>query len=267
MADPNCFVFNVFDSYLRDTGEFSSPAVEASVIETMARIEVLRYCKDATGWGSLPVKLLGTVSCKFLSENFADAGTLYAGALHFQNELDPGFKETISAVVMSFGPEPQLTTLRTALSALRQQHDDLINHAVLPGFIEVHEAGHITLLAREIAKASVPFAAVCVREQTIYEVLGQDLYFAVTDKEDMNLRSSRRCALLVTAAGACPELEADIDIDGLVSILDLAASAGSFGQSISIVPPHYDQDGDGVMSVLDLSRVAGLFGRAVSACP
>ncbi len=65
----------------------------------------------------------------------------------------------------------------------------------------------------------------------------------------------------------CAVMRADVDYDGQVSILDLAAVAGHFLQTVPPAPARYDQDGDGVISILDLAQMAGVFLQPVTACP
>lgn len=64
----------------------------------------------------------------------------------------------------------------------------------------------------------------------------------------------------------CPIMRADVDNDELVSILDLSAVGGKFGQSIPPAPARFDQDGDALISVLDLSAMASQFGKPISLC-
>lgn len=65
----------------------------------------------------------------------------------------------------------------------------------------------------------------------------------------------------------CPIRRADVDGDGVVSILDLTLVAGYFAQSIPPAPPGYDQDADGVISILDLTKMAVVFTQSVANCP
>jgi sugar lactone lactonase YvrE len=62
--------------------------------------------------------------------------------------------------------------------------------------------------------------------------------------------------------------KSDIDLDGVVSILDLSKVAGWFGDAINPSPadPRWegDMDGDGHISILDLSAMASNFGRSVA---
>ena len=62
--------------------------------------------------------------------------------------------------------------------------------------------------------------------------------------------------------------QSDIDLDGVVSILDLVKVAGWFGNTINPSPadPRWegDMDGDGVISILDLVAMASNFGRSVA---
>jgi Ca2+-binding EF-hand superfamily protein len=62
-------------------------------------------------------------------------------------------------------------------------------------------------------------------------------------------------------------MRADVDGDGVVSILDLSRVAQSFGQAVPPAPARSDQDGDGVITILDLSRQARVFGEPVTLCP
>lgn len=65
----------------------------------------------------------------------------------------------------------------------------------------------------------------------------------------------------------CAAMRADIDDDGVVSIMDLSIVATSFAQSVPPAPSRRDQDGDGAISILDLSRMARVFTEPVSGCP
>jgi Dockerin type I domain len=74
-------------------------------------------------------------------------------------------------------------------------------------------------------------------------------------------------ATATAAQVPCAIRQADVDGDGVVSILDLAAVAIYFGQSVPPAPAAYDQDGDHVISILDLTWMAQVFTQPVSACP
>jgi len=65
----------------------------------------------------------------------------------------------------------------------------------------------------------------------------------------------------------CGVMRADVDADGVVSILDLSRVARWFGQSAPPAPGRYLQDGDSVISILDLVRMARYFLQNVSVCP
>jgi hypothetical protein len=65
----------------------------------------------------------------------------------------------------------------------------------------------------------------------------------------------------------CPIMRADIDEDGVITILDLSHVARFFGQSVPPAPARLNQDGDSTISILDLSKMASVFGQHVSACP
>ena len=62
--------------------------------------------------------------------------------------------------------------------------------------------------------------------------------------------------------------QSDIDLDGMVTILDLSKVAGWFGNTInaSVSDPRWegDMDGDGHITILDLSAMAANFGRSVA---
>jgi sugar lactone lactonase YvrE len=62
--------------------------------------------------------------------------------------------------------------------------------------------------------------------------------------------------------------QSDIDLDGVVTILDLSKVAGWFGNTInpSVADPRWegDLDGDGHITILDLSAMASNFGRSVA---
>jgi hypothetical protein len=61
--------------------------------------------------------------------------------------------------------------------------------------------------------------------------------------------------------------QSDVDLDGGVSVLDLAATASWFGNSVGDPgDPRWEGnlDGDGAISVLDLARIAQNYGRSVS---
>ena len=62
--------------------------------------------------------------------------------------------------------------------------------------------------------------------------------------------------------------QSDVDLDGMVNILDLSKVAGWYGNTInaSSEDPRWegDIDGDGHVTILDLSAIAANFGRSVS---
>ena len=69
----------------------------------------------------------------------------------------------------------------------------------------------------------------------------------------------------------CPVMRADVDGDGVVSILDLRAAAQVFGRSVPPAPSRYDQGApsvrDGSVNILDLSMMGFQFAKHVSSCP
>lgn len=64
----------------------------------------------------------------------------------------------------------------------------------------------------------------------------------------------------------CAIMRADVDGDGLVSILDISTSAARFTQSIPPAPERLAQDADALISILDLSRMAAEFTTSIAAC-
>jgi subtilisin family serine protease len=74
----------------------------------------------------------------------------------------------------------------------------------------------------------------------------------------------------------CPIMRADVDGDGVVTILDLSKAAMKFGQTFPPTDPsigidtgiqRLNQDADFVISILDLSKQASVFGKPVTLCP
>lgn len=64
---------------------------------------------------------------------------------------------------------------------------------------------------------------------------------------------------------------ADVDVNGRVNILDLAAAAGAYNQSGFASNPYderneFDQNGDGVINVLDLAAIAAQYNKTVPPC-
>lgn len=64
----------------------------------------------------------------------------------------------------------------------------------------------------------------------------------------------------------CKIMRADLDDDGVISILDLSKAASVYGQSVPAAPARYDQDSDNVISILDLSKQASVYGKNVTQC-
>ncbi len=63
----------------------------------------------------------------------------------------------------------------------------------------------------------------------------------------------------------CPIMRGDVNGDGIVNLLDLAATALVFGQPVS--NSRLNQNADNVINLLDLAKEALYFGQNVSACP
>ncbi len=65
----------------------------------------------------------------------------------------------------------------------------------------------------------------------------------------------------------CPVMRADIDGDGVISILDLSRVARDFGKPIPPADPRNNQDGDTLITILDLAKQASVYGHHVTDCP
>lgn len=67
----------------------------------------------------------------------------------------------------------------------------------------------------------------------------------------------------------CKMMRADLDDDGVVTILDLSRAAGVFGQPVPPAPARYDQgefSRDNSINILDLSAMASVYGKPVTQC-
>jgi len=64
----------------------------------------------------------------------------------------------------------------------------------------------------------------------------------------------------------CAIMRADVDNDGVVTILDLSRLAHWYQRSSPPAPERLKQDADNVISILDLSRVAQYYLRHVTDC-
>lgn len=65
--------------------------------------------------------------------------------------------------------------------------------------------------------------------------------------------------------------KADVDLDGQITIVDLALVAGRFldkanQADVSDVLWELDQDGDGQITIVDLSIMASMFLQSVPSC-
>ncbi len=65
------------------------------------------------------------------------------------------------------------------------------------------------------------------------------------------------------AATTCAPTTSDLNGDGTVSLLDLAALARYFGQSVPPAPSAYDLNGNGRIELLDVAVLAAAFGQQV----
>ena len=62
-------------------------------------------------------------------------------------------------------------------------------------------------------------------------------------------------------------MRADVNMDGKVTLADLAETAGWFNQAIPPAPARIDQNFDGKITLADLVIEAGEFNEPVTACP
>jgi hypothetical protein len=119
-------------------------------------------------------------------------------------------------------------------------------------------------LLRELSSPSAYLMCWTTKAMVGYSVAPADVHLV----PDNALSSFFIGALaLVPDSCTCPSRHADVDGDGVVSILDLSRVAQVFGQHIPPAPTRYDQDGDNQVTILDLSKMAKVFTQLVSACP
>ena len=209
----DCWIFNVFNAYLKEDPRYPDPETEVLAIEADTESALEAYCLDALAAGAaLTDPLLGLAGkplCKYLSHNSYDYAALYAGSIHFMTQLEPNFRQMTEAVVQSdlLAASP-ITALYVDLQTIRAEHAKFIDLAVLPGFDEVYAGGNLSVLAKTIAQTTVPFAAQCFREGSIQFALagafgkkqGANIYEAVTPAATEDLVGSRRCKTLLKAA-------------------------------------------------------------------
>jgi hypothetical protein len=126
--------------------------------------------------------------------------------LHFENALDPGFREMTTAVIAAHSSPAEL---KSALAVIRAQHHRFIDDAVVPAFdVDVRD-GSFSGFAARIAKWAVPVAANCFREDAIHDDLidyfggstGSAYYQQLSPHSATYLYGSRKCKLLLAAAG------------------------------------------------------------------
>jgi hypothetical protein len=193
----DCWVFNVFNSYL---GHESAAAVTAAISSRSAsaanEICLLSGVAAPASWAA----------CKAFSQT-ADAKSLYAGILHFNEDLDPGFH---AMTVNVLGSRKTRGDITQALQAIRTQHGRLITDSVIPGFEVNFQNGGFLGISTSIAKWAVPFAAACFREAAIHDALakssianvaGADYYAKATPPSVRDLYESDRCSGLRGALG------------------------------------------------------------------
>ncbi len=65
----------------------------------------------------------------------------------------------------------------------------------------------------------------------------------------------------------CGVMRADVDGDGVVTILDLSRVAKWYGQAVPPAPKRLTQGTDLQISILDLAKMASYYFQPVSVCP
>ena len=65
----------------------------------------------------------------------------------------------------------------------------------------------------------------------------------------------------------CPIMRADVDGDGVVTIVDLGQVATDYGKQIPPAHPRYNQDSDNFVSIVDLAFMASKYLKPVTLCP
>jgi hypothetical protein len=65
----------------------------------------------------------------------------------------------------------------------------------------------------------------------------------------------------------CAIMRADVDGDGVVTIVDLAKVAPFFGQNIPPAPERDKQTAASTITIVDLAKMAQVFTQHVTACP
>lgn len=158
-----CWVFNVFNGYLTKSGAFELGAKLRKTAQRGAE----KMCSITPKLR----RLSKSFACKWFART-DDGQTLYAGVLHFNNSLEPYFHRVTKAVLSGdVGEHLTKSEISAALQTIRIQHNALVDHAVLPGFDNVYEQGGVSSTALTVAQWVVPFAAVCFREDAIYDTL------------------------------------------------------------------------------------------------
>lgn len=89
------------------------------------------------------------------------------------------------------------------------------------------------------------------------------------DDDSDGYTDAKEMALGRAPAVYCEIMRADVNGDGTANILDLAAVAGRYHQSIPPAPQRYDQGPafDNTINILDLSKMATVYNKKVTACP
>lgn len=100
-----------------------------------------------------------------------DEAALIVGTLHFWNDLGPGFQIATNGVVQQIPANAGIPAIHTVLAALRTEHQNLFNNAVIPGFDAVAGSGQLSPLATAVAKIGVPLFADKYREFSIVTAL------------------------------------------------------------------------------------------------
>jgi hypothetical protein len=193
--EASCWVFNVFNSYLG--GDLHKITKDARTIEADASKTVKRICQEV-----LPTP--ADLGCGPLAHT-TEAQAVYAGAIHFSVDLDPHFRSFTADVVEEAAAKSPADVV-SAIGTIDGEHEALLRNAVEPGFDLSYTTGALTKFGQRAAKASIPFAAVCLRESAIHDALiahygdrGATYYERWSNQGDRTWYHSSACHLLLAA--------------------------------------------------------------------
>ena len=164
------WTYTVFSSYLTDLDQSRIDdqlrRLQAVVDDAEAVLPVV--CNPFDGFSTLS-EVCGLVRLGLVTPG--DEASLIVGTLHFWNDLGPGFQTATNGVVQQIPAGASLSDIGTVLAALRAEHQNLFDHAVVPGFDAVAGSGQLSPLAAAVAKIGVPLFADVYREESIVNAL------------------------------------------------------------------------------------------------